>query len=179
MTDVRIRAYRTEELPLLKTIMVKAFDGVSIDQGMEHEFGPINGHDWQWRKARHLNIDLDRDPEGIFVVEVDGTVVGFISTWQDTEAGIGHIPNLVFVPECRGKGLGRQAIQFALDRFRKNGLTHAKIETLVQNDIGIHLYTSIGFREVARQVHFVADLQEARKLAGNKPGTTTPIKEHE
>ena len=52
-------------------------------------------------------------------------------------------------------------IQRVLDRFRASGLSHAKIETLAQNDVGHHLYTSIGFREVARQVHFFADLSEA------------------
>jgi len=37
-------------------------------------------------------------------------------------------------------------------------LSHAKIETLAQNAIGNHLYPSLGFVEVARQVHFVAKL---------------------
>ena len=157
---MHIRLYRTEDLPTLKEILVEAFDGVSIDQGMEREFGLINGHDWQWRKARHLDADVERDPQGIFVIEIDERIVGFISTWQDKQAGIGYIPNIVFVPEWRGKGLGRKLIQMALDRFREAGLTHARIETLVQNDVGNHLYTSIGFREMARQIHFAGELSQ-------------------
>lgn len=153
-----IRSFRSEDLPTLKRIMVAAFDGVSIDQGMQKLFGVIHGHDWQWRKARHLDEDAARDPSGIFVAEINGRIVGFISTWQDREAGIGHIPNLSLEPDCRGKGFGRQLIEFALQRFRDAGLTHAKIETLEQNAIGNHLYTSLGFREVARQIHFVAEL---------------------
>lgn len=153
-----IRSFRPDDLPELKRIMVAAFDGVSIDQGMQKLFGPINGHDWQWRKARHLDEDAARDPSGIFVAEIDGRIIGFISTWQDREAGIGHIPNLSLEPDCRGKGFGRQLIEFALQRFREAGLTHAKIETLEQNAIGNHLYTSLSFREVARQVHFLAEL---------------------
>lgn len=153
-----IRSYRSDDLPTLKRIMVAAFDGVSIDQGMQKLFGVIHGHDWQWRKARHLDEDAARNPSGIFVAEIDGRVVGFISTWLDREGGIGHIPNLSLEPDCRGKGFGRQLIEFALQRFRDAGLTHAKIETLEQNAIGNHLYTSLGFREVARQIHFVAEL---------------------
>jgi ribosomal protein S18 acetylase RimI-like enzyme len=159
-----IRPYRPEELPALREILVEAFNGVSIDQGMEREFGHINGHDWQWRKDRHLDLDVARDPGGIFVIELDGRIAGFISTWMDREAGIGYIPNLVFVPECRGRGLGRRAIEFALDRFREAGLSHAKIETLVQNEVGTHLYTSIGFREVARQIHFAGSLDEMARI---------------
>ncbi len=155
---MEIRPFRPEDLPLLKQMTVEAFDGVSIDQGIEREFGPVNGHDWRWRKARHIDEDVARESEGIFVAELDGRVIGYITTWQDREASMGHIPNLAFVPEMRGKGMGRRLIEFALEHFRNSGLSHARIETLVQNDIGNHLYQSIGFREVARQIHFAMDL---------------------
>ena len=158
-----IRPYQPDDLPTLKRITVAAFDGVSIDQGMQKLFGTIEGHDWQWRKARQLDDDVARDPSGIFVAEIDGRIVGCITTWQDREAGIGHIPNLAIEADCRSRGLGRQLIEFALQRFRDAGLTHAKIETLVQNAVGEHLYTSLGFREVARQIHFVAELATKMK----------------
>ena len=154
-----IRYYQPVDLPALKAITVEAFDGVSIDQGIEREFGPVAGHDWRWRKARHLDEDAARDPAGIFVAEQDGEVVGYITTWQDREAGIGHIPNVAIAASFRGQGLGRQLIEHALSHFRASGLSHAKIETLVQNQVGNHLYRSLGFREVARQIHFVASLQ--------------------
>ncbi len=155
---VQFRPYRAADLPVLKAIMVEAFDGVSIDQGIEREYGEINGHDWRWRKARHLDEDAGRDPEGILVAEDEGRILGFVTTWIDRDAGLGHIPNISLIPEARGQGLGRQLLEKALDRFRSAGLTHAKIETLVQNAVGNHLYSSLGFREVARQIHFVAAL---------------------
>jgi ribosomal protein S18 acetylase RimI-like enzyme len=155
---VTFRPYRPEDLPTLKSIMVDAFDGVSIDQGIERLYGPINGRDWKWRKARHLDEDAERDPGGIIVAEKDGRILGFVSSWIDREAGIGHIPNISLVPEARGQGLGRLLLEQAMDRFRQAGLTHAKIETLVQNAVGNHLYSSLGFQEAARQIHFVARL---------------------
>jgi ribosomal protein S18 acetylase RimI-like enzyme len=162
MDSMQIRLFRPEDLPVIREITVEAFDGVSIDQGIEQKFGIINSHDWKWRKGRHIDEDVKRDSEGIIIVEIDGEIAGLISTWQDSEAGIGHIPNIVFRPKYRGKGLGRKLIHYALDLFRENGLTHAKIETLVQNKIGGHLYRSIGFQEVAQQTHFVADLRVGR-----------------
>jgi ribosomal protein S18 acetylase RimI-like enzyme len=155
---MKIRAYQPSDLPLLKAITVEAFTGVSIDHGIEEQFGLINGHDWKWRKARHLDEDAARDPAGIFVAEEAGHVVGYITTWQDCEAGLGHIPNIAIAPEFRGQGLGRLLIEHALAHFRATGLTHAKIETLAQNAVGNHLYRDLGFMEVARQVHFVAEL---------------------
>jgi ribosomal protein S18 acetylase RimI-like enzyme len=158
MPDLLIRPYQPEDLPILKQILVAAFDGVSIDQGAHQVFGEIHGHDWQWRKARHLDDDVARDPRGVFVAECNGTVIGCITTWQDREAGLGHIPNIAIRADYRGQGLGRRLIEHALQHFRTSGLTHAKIETLEQNATAQHLYTSLGFREVARQIHFVAEL---------------------
>jgi ribosomal protein S18 acetylase RimI-like enzyme len=40
------------------------------------------------------------------------------------------------------------------------GLSHARIETLDQNEIGQTLYPSMGFEEVARQVHYCLDLSD-------------------
>lgn len=156
-----IRPYQPADLATLREITVEAFNGVSIDQAIEAEYGLINGKHWQFRKGRHVDDDAARDPAGIFVLERDGEIAGYISTRMDIEAGIGFIPNLVLTPQHRGQGWGRKLIRYALERFREAGLTHARIETLAQNDVGNHLYRSMGFREIARQIHFCASLDEA------------------
>jgi ribosomal protein S18 acetylase RimI-like enzyme len=153
-----IRAYHPGDLAALETIIVEAFEGVSIDEGIEKAFGVVNGRDWRWRKARHLHDDVARDPAGVFVAELDGKVVGFITTWLDRDAGFGMIPNLAISRDHRNQGIGRRLIEHALDHFRNSGMTHARIETLVQNARGEHLYESCGFREVSRQIHFAMEL---------------------
>ena len=168
---MHIRPFQPSDLAALKAMTVEAFDGVSIDQGIERVHGIIAGHDWKWRKARHLDDDLRRDPTGIFtLVDEFDQPRGYVSTWCDQEAGIGHIPNVVVVAALRGQGWGRRLLEHACDHFRSRGLTHAKIETLAQNEIGNHLYCSVGFVEVARQVHFVADLRQAESRNSAFPG---------
>ena len=155
---MHIRSYQPSDLDPLKCLTTAGFTGVSIDHGIEEQFGIIHGRDWRWRKARHIDEDVARDPAGVFVADENGEIVGYITTWQDREAGIGHIPNLAVAASHRNQGLGRALIEHALNHFRAAGLSHAKIETLAQNAIGNHLYPSLGFVEVARQVHFVARL---------------------
>ena len=152
------RPFIPTDLPTIKRITVEAFQGVSIDRAIEDQFGTINGHNWQWRKARHIDDDVARDPNGVFVAEEQGNVVGYITTWMDREAGMGFIPNLAVDQEQRGQGLGRQLIAHALDYFRREGIRHVRIETLAHNSIGQHLYPSCGFREVARQIHYCLEL---------------------
>jgi ribosomal protein S18 acetylase RimI-like enzyme len=155
---MHIRPYQPADLDALKRLTVEGFTGVSIDHGIEQAFGIINGHDWRWRKARHIDDDVARDPAGVFVAEENGEVVGYVTTWLDREGSIGNIPNLAVAASHRNRGLGRSLLEHALDHFRQAGMTHAKIETLAQNAVGNHLYPSLGFVEVARQVHFVAKL---------------------
>ena len=157
--NTTIRPFNPAELARIKEITIEAFDGVSIDRNIEDRFGPIGNHNWQWRKARHLDEDAARDPNGIYVAEQSGQLVGYITTWCDREAGIGHIPNLAVDQRWRGQGIGRQLINYALASFRAAGLVLARIETLQQNEIGRTLYPELGFEEVARQVHYCMALQ--------------------
>jgi hypothetical protein len=146
-----IRSYQPADLPLLKAITVEAFTGVSIDHGIEEQFGPINGYDWKWRKARHLDDDAARDPTGIFVRGAAPSVISLPAGLKAASATFEHRHRR----NCGQLGRSNRACSA---HFRASGLTHAKIEALAQNAVGNHLYRDLGFVEVARQVHFVAKL---------------------
>lgn len=92
--SIEIRPYRGEDLEILRVLTVAAFDGVTLEQNVEHALGILAGHDWRWRKARHIDDDTTIFPSGIFVAEHDGMVIGYISTRIDRESGKGRIPNL-------------------------------------------------------------------------------------
>jgi ribosomal protein S18 acetylase RimI-like enzyme len=156
--DILVRPYRDADLARLKELTVASFPGVTLEQNVEETLGELAGHDWRWRKARHIDEDVAADRAGIFVAECDGEVVGYITTRSDRAAGKGRIPNLAVDARFRGGGLGRRLIDHALGHFRQQGLAYAMIETMAQNKIGHHLYEACGFVEVARQIHF------ARKL---------------
>ncbi len=156
--SISIRLYQSSDLEALKRLTVESFGGVTLEENVEQALGILHGHDWRWRKARHIEEDVAANPAGIFVAESEGRIVGYITTVIDREAGKGRIPNLAVTADFRNRGLGRQLIEHALDYFRREGLAYAMIETMAQNSAGHHLYTSCGFVEVARQVHF------ARKL---------------
>jgi ribosomal protein S18 acetylase RimI-like enzyme len=157
-TQFTIREFRPTDVARIKQLTADAFDGVTLEQNVENALGPLNGRDWRWRKARHIDEDVAANPAGIFVAEADGRVVGYITALIDREAGKGRIPNLAVDAQYRGHGLGRQLIEHALDYFRREGLAYAMIETMAQNEAGQHLYPACGFVEIARQIHF------ARKL---------------
>ncbi len=153
-----IRSFCPDDLEAIKAITIEGFEGVSVEHGIELQFGEIAGHDWRWRKARHVDDDVKEHADGIFVAEVDGEILGYISTRLDPEAGKGRIPNLAVAASARGQGIGRKLIGHALDYFRTEGMGVAVIETMASNPIGQSLYPSCGFEEVGRQIHYACRL---------------------
>jgi ribosomal protein S18 acetylase RimI-like enzyme len=153
-----IRPFRPNDLEVIKAITIEGFEGVSVEHGIELQFGEIAGHDWRWRKARHVDEDVKEYAAGIFVAEVDGEILGYISTRLDPEAGKGRIPNLAVAASARGQGIGRKLIGHALEYFRTEGMGVAVIETMASNPIGQSLYPSCGFEEVGRQIHYACRL---------------------
>ncbi len=153
-----MRTYQPGDLDELRRITIEGFDGIAIDQNVEKAIGVVGDHDWRWRKARHVDEDVEINPDGVFVAEIEGRVVGYISTRIDRESGKGRIPNLAVDRTARGQGIGRQLIEHALDYLRGEGMDFVMIETMENNPIGQHLYPSCGFVEAGRQIHFVKKL---------------------
>ncbi|MEZ0254472.1 MAG: GNAT family N-acetyltransferase [Chthoniobacter sp.] len=152
--NIVIRPYQEGDLEILRLITIESFDGVSFDQIVESKFGLLNGHDWRWRKARHVEDDVTAHAAGAFVAEANEEIVGYITTVIDRAAGKARIPNLAITAQARGQGLGRKLIQHALDHLRREGVAYAMIETMAGNEVGEHLYPSCGFVEIGRQIHF-------------------------
>ena len=154
-----IRTYRPQDLPRLQEITAQTFGPVSIDRNMEERLGPFGQGGWAGRKTRAIADDCRLQADGVFVAETsEGHVVGYITTRLNSESRIGWIPNLAVDPAHQGQGVGRALLEHALGFFRQQGMQIAKIETLDQNPIGQKLYPSLGFKEVARQIHFAMRL---------------------
>ena|SRR5579883_3131173 len=157
-----IRPYREADRETVRELTVSGFEGVSIDHGIDRRLGPIAGRDWRWRKSRDIDRDIDELGAELAVAEDDqtGAVVGYVTMQCDPETCIGWIHNLAVAASTRGSGLGRRLLEHALAHFRAAGMTVAKIETLEQNAVGRHLYPSLGFIEVARQIHYAMPLTD-------------------
>lgn len=156
--DLVIRSYRPEDLETIKRLTITCFDGVTLEQDVERALGKLHGHDWRWRKARHIDDDVAANPRGIFVAVRADAAVGYVSTHIDPDAGRGRVANLAVAAEVQGRGIGRRLIEHALDYFRAEGLSFAVIETMAQNAAGQKLYPQCGFSEVARQIHYAMRL---------------------
>ena len=139
----------------MREITAVCFDGVSIDQNIEKLFGQIADKDWTWRKKRQIDDDIRVHPDGIFVAEVDNSVVGYINSRVDHASRIGSITNIAVLPAYQKRGIGKKLVDAAIEHLKSQGMEYVRIEALEQNAVGRHFYPRLGFEEVARQIHYI------------------------
>jgi len=155
--DVRIRPARPADLDAIVRITGEVFGPFALEAHIERMLGPGRSG-WLEIKAQGLRHELQAYPDACFVAELGGRVVGYVTNTVSDRASRGTIANLAVSADCQGRGVGRRLLLRSLAHFRKLGLKQAKIETLACNDAGRHLYPSVGFREVVRQIHYVMPL---------------------
>ena len=91
-----------------------------------------------------------------FLLIEDGQTIGFfvLSLGHSVENGgiDGFIDDFYLVAAARGRGLGRQALELALDEARKCGIRVLLLEVEAENDLAYRLYTSKGFIDTRRRL---------------------------
>jgi len=101
---------------------------------------------------RYFKWLLSRDPDGFFVAEIDGTVVGFVASdanWFSFAEfkKIGEIHEIFVHPKWRRKGIGSTLLLKAMNYIKSRG--RDKVELWVgNNNLGaIKFYKKFGFKE--------------------------------
>jgi ribosomal protein S18 acetylase RimI-like enzyme len=157
-TPVTIRPYEPTDLETIKRLTIEGFVGVGVDYLIEQRWPGESPLSWGERKWRGTERDVTGHPEWCFVAELDGRVVGYITTTISEVVKQGHVNDMAVEARLRGRGIGRKLILYALDVFRQHHLTIARIETLSGNAIGAHLYPSVGFELITTQNHYAMRL---------------------
>jgi ribosomal protein S18 acetylase RimI-like enzyme len=160
MNDIHIQLAEDNDLETVIKLTLAAFAEVSFESNIESEFGLVNGLSWRERKGDHIRDDFG-DPDGrVLLAKRSSQTIGFVSIRLNRTSKIGVIANLAVAGTSRNGGVGRMLIQSAIELMRVESMELARIETLVQNEIGQSLYPKLGFRELARQIYYCQDLRE-------------------
>lgn len=166
---VRIRAYRRSDRAAVLALTHQSFERLSIDHALEQTCGLLRGRSWSWRKQRDVARELRQEPRSCWVAEILGRVVGYVTTACDPATGVGRILNVAVHSEYRGQGIGRQLLTAAIQGLTEAGMEAIRIETLEHNRIARRLYPRLGFREIARQIHYVLRVSPLAFSAPGKP----------
>lgn len=110
---------------------------------------------------------LDRNPDTCFIAEEDGTIIGVILAGCDGRRG--YIYHAAVSPECRGRGVGAQLTEAALEKLKAMGVSKVGLLTFADNEEGSFFWLKRGFEprldltyhsNVIAEVHRIGKIKE-------------------
>jgi GNAT superfamily N-acetyltransferase len=120
---VNVRAARTDDID----DVVAAYDWL---------FAPPGSQPPMWdaaAAAERLAETIDGDAAEVFVADVDGTIVGFVTVYDEfNSVRFGHrawVEDLAVDPEQRSRGTGKALLDTAKDWARERGASHLELDS--------------------------------------------------
>jgi len=99
------------------------------------------------------------NPAGLFVAELDGSLVGF--HWTKAEGASGEVYALGVDPTAQGQGIAGSLLATGLQHLTDQGVAAVDLYVEGDNQVARDLYARFGFRETARDVLYVSNSPEA------------------
>ena len=105
-----------------------------------------------------------------FVCERDGKVVGGggVAPFLNGDQNICELKKMYFLPEGRGKGLGRKIVESCLNAARNIGFEYCYLETFNTMKDAMVLYEKMGFEKIPGPLgntgHFACDTFYMKRL---------------
>ena len=104
-----------------------------------HGFGPMMSP----RSSRFERFSLTDDPDGLWVAEDAGQILGFAFSWACGD--LWFLAQLFVSPGQQGSGIGNELLKRTLDHAQKSGATNKALITFAFNRVSQGLYIRYGF----------------------------------
>ena len=119
---------------------------------MMREFYTLEHLDFDLERQRSVLTSLLSNPEhgNVILIEAEGAIAGYlvltIGFSLEFHGRNGLLDEFYVIPEYQGRGLGRAAIEFAVELLRAQGIAALRLEVDYSNVAARELYLRQGFR---------------------------------
>lgn len=144
-SDVTIRTYQGEaDHAGLIAVNNRAFD-----------WHPEQGN-WTEEDLTHRLHAPWYDPQGLFIAEKDGNIVGF--HWTKIDSTTPHSPGEIYIlavhPDYAGQHIGSALTHAGITYFAQRGLDESQLWVEADNSPALHLYHKVGYTTFATHVAY-------------------------
>lgn len=122
-----------------------------IIRSVMKEYGVTGEKTSFWDAEIDTMYDSYQDAQStFFVLEKDKTVIGCggIGPLADSDGKTCELRKMYFLPEARGKGLGKKMLNLCLEEAKKLGYQRCYLETSGSMQEAQHLYKKTGFKKL-------------------------------
>jgi len=129
-----VRPPRPEELHRAEELVVRSIN----DLTQRHGFGPMA----TLRPPEFQLFSLRDDPDGLWLAEADGEILGFAFSWVCGD--LWFLAELFVAPGQQGRGIGKELLTRTFEHARKAGATNKALITFTFNVVSQGLYIRHG-----------------------------------
>lgn len=161
MSDVTYRRATDTDLAPITAIAHRIWT-MGMTKRLEDLYGVQGGRGWDDWTAEDIGGAvrgaIQRDM--CLVAEVDGQVAGWVTWSVNTARNQGQVGYNGVAPEFRGRGIGHELVQQALQELRQAGVPLAIVITGLDDGHAAarHVYEKCGFTPIHQSVTYVLEL---------------------
>ncbi len=149
-----IRNYKATDKDAVTAITKAAWIGVTMAELREKQYGILGGLPWAEQKARTIVAKCEAHPEEVFIAELEGEVAGYATYSVNMNGDVGMVSNNAVAPAFQGRGIGTTLVNHVQKTLVQKGVKMLEVSTFVHDAAARKVYERLGFREVARTVHY-------------------------
>lgn len=128
------RPAREDELEKAEELVVRSINELT----QRHGFGKMAA----LRPAHFQSFSLHDDPDGLWIAQDDGDILGFTFSWVCGD--LWFLAELFVAPGQQGRGIGNELLARALAHAEKNKAAHKALITFAFNTVSQGLYIRHG-----------------------------------
>ncbi len=128
------RPAREQDLDRAQELVVRSINELTE----RHGFGPMA----VLRPTQFQSFSLKDDPDGLWVAEDAGEILGFAFSWVCGD--LWFLAELFVSPAHQGRGIGNELLRRTSDHARKSGATNKALITFAFNTVSQGLYIQHG-----------------------------------
>ena len=147
------RPARAEDLERADGLVVQSIN----DLTERHGFGQMV----KSRPPHFQRFSLADDPDGLWIAEDGGEILGFAFSWACGE--LWFLSQLFVSPDHQGCGIGNELMKRTLDHAQKTGATHKALITFAFNRVSQALYIRHGLLPRVPLYDFVIERELLKK----------------
>jgi GNAT superfamily N-acetyltransferase len=154
---VEIRSYSPADLESCRTLWFELTEAHRII----YDDPTIGGDDPGAYFDKHLKLV---GPERIWIAVIDGQVAGMIGLMRNPHDGTSNVVEPIVVKkEHRGKGIGRELLEYVVEEERRSGKQFITIQPVARNVKAMKMFHDLGFKGIGN-VDLVMELREENKM---------------
>jgi ribosomal protein S18 acetylase RimI-like enzyme len=131
---ITFRPARADELQTAQALVIRSIN----DLTERHGFGTMA----TLRPPDFQLFSLKDDPDGVWVAEADGEILGFAFSWASGD--LWFLAELFVAPGHQGRGIGNELLTRTLEHARKSGAGTKALITFTFNTVSQGLYIRHG-----------------------------------